>query len=173
MKKIILVLTILSFVANTHEVKSTAQPTVDQASLAISGLVPRVTELENSKTYCPKGFVNIHNGKDGKIGKSIGCMQKIENPAKKWHDASRYCFDTFGGRLPFMSEWYLAMFNFEFEGETGNWELTNNIHRADDTYKESSMLVGAGEGNTNDGIFRNVSYGKLSRSSSYRCFISR
>ncbi|MEE9525512.1 MAG: hypothetical protein V3V78_02795 [Candidatus Woesearchaeota archaeon] len=76
---------------------------------------------------CPGGFTSII---DAGTGRQLGCMQNIERDAGTWWSATDFCFDTYGGRLPSSGEWYSAMNNFAFTGETGNWEWVDDYATA-------------------------------------------
>jgi hypothetical protein len=66
---------------------------------------------------CPAGFTLV-----GNATRSLGCIQTAENAAATWPAANDACFDNYGGRLAFSTEWHIAAANYALTGETGNWE---------------------------------------------------
>jgi len=178
MKKILLISIILSTNLVAQKNTTTKENEVQTAGKVFTGLVKKVAELwsmksrldENSYVNCPDGFVNIHNGQNGQIGKSIGCMQIDENQRQTWHDANKYCFQKYGARLPFFSEWIIAIDNFELTNENNNFEHTNDIHRfGSGTSAATTALI---VGNTSDRSTAGVDINS-NGSHEFRCFIPR
>ncbi len=80
---------------------------------------------------CPSGFTKIENQ-----GQTLGCMQNIESGTNNWEAATNDCFDAYGGRLPSVTEWYIAMANYVLTDETDDPEWNSN-HDASNRYAES------------------------------------
>lgn len=75
---------------------------------------------------CPSGFVKIENA-----GETLGCMQINQGASMDWWVATRYCYEQYGGRLPTLSEWYIAAsyYSGQINGmlEGGDrWEWTSD-----------------------------------------------
>lgn len=111
---------------------------------------------------CPSGFTSITNG-----WKQIGCMQDDEanlGTADTWWNASDDCFTTYGGRLPTMTEWYVAMNNFALSNETDQYEWT-----ATGSYTGSAV----GMFNIGNGSLTAIQASSHATSIEYRCWIPR
>mgnify|MGYP003749125807 FL=1 len=76
--------------------------------------------VNNLKINCPAEFVSIEGGQN----RQLGCMQinQGSGTTKDWYDATMYCFDEFGGRLPTQEEWHIsaARFNTQLTGIDGD-----------------------------------------------------
>jgi hypothetical protein len=105
------------------------------------------------KIVCPSGFTSIESQ-----GRQLGCMQNAHQGNAIWDTANNDCFTTYGGRLPFAAEWYVAMANYNLQGETDGWEWVAEQH---DGYHN---LIG----NANLG---DNSYGGDTSLYAYRCWI--
>jgi hypothetical protein len=57
----------------------------------------------------------------------LGCMQDDEEGSGTWVVATDDCFDTYGGRLPFGNEWYIAMANYDLNDEVDDWEYNADM----------------------------------------------
>ncbi len=83
---------------------------------------------------CPAGFTAVTAQ-----GRILGCIEDNEadyngnatrneaGDAALWYDAANYCFTTFGGRLPSLSEWYVAMNNYALTNETDDYEWLDDM----------------------------------------------
>ena len=109
---------------------------------------------------CPAGFTVI-----GNASRSLGCMQTTENAASNWTAANDACFDDHGGRLPFSSEWHIAMANFALTGETGNWEWLADAVGDSSPYDNHAVA-----GST---AITDFSWGADSGNYTYRCFLPK
>lgn len=77
------------------------------------------------EVVCPSGFTNVKAA-----GNQLGCMQTEKANAGvglSWEDASDHCFDSFGGRLPTTSEWYISMANFTLVDEIDDVEWSSDF----------------------------------------------
>jgi hypothetical protein len=97
---------------------------------------------------CPSGFTAVASN-----GRRLGCIQTDEadfdgdttrneaGDTANWNPANEYCFDTFGGRLPFTTEMQIAMNNFALTNEADDIEWTADVGNANDVH---SAVTGNG-----------------------------
>lgn len=106
---------------------------------------------------CPGGFISIEIA-----GRTAGCLQENEadynnngtrNEAgdrARWEPAAQYCFSTFGGRLPFQTEWYLGMANYTLLNESEDSEWNSDgiyyVGTGDDEDETSGVISHASAG---------------------------
>lgn len=116
---------------------------------------------------CPTGFATIASQ-----GRQLGCIQKGEQTAKSWFNATWDCWSNHGGRLPTAQEWFLAVRTFELIDSSmaltntwGNWEWA-----ADYGITQHSNTVVGFTNNTNMTGHFNTSE---TTTAPYRCFIDR
>ena len=102
------------------------------AKLEVVGLV-KTSALE---VECPSGFVNVSSS-----GNQLGCIQedRVDAGATElfWQQATDYCFDNYGGRLPSTGEWYISLANFNLLGENPTGEWNNDFGDVQDTHAAS------------------------------------
>jgi len=86
------------------------------------------SRLLGNKIACPSGFTSIESQ-----GRQLGCIQNSEEGSGTIYDATSNCFSKYGGRLPFFSELYIAMANYNLNDERddreriGDWFMTNVV----------------------------------------------
>ncbi len=108
---------------------------------------------------CPVNFTSIEAA-----GRQLGCMQTVEEGNANWDTAVDDCFDTYGARLPFASEWSISMNNFALQNETSGLEwMSDYCVRADAIYTAHGV-IGNGDITTENCAADTGNW-------EYRCFI--
>ncbi|MFH1523060.1 MAG: hypothetical protein ABIE43_04570 [Patescibacteria group bacterium] len=94
----------------------------------------------SASVSCPVYSGNYELVTVQKSGKDIlGCIQKTDSYTGNWHAANQFCYDLYGGRLPTVAEWHIAVNNNSLTNEIDNWEYTSNIMGSSDV-----IVVGNG-----------------------------
>ncbi|MCI5054859.1 MAG: hypothetical protein MRY83_02055 [Flavobacteriales bacterium] len=92
---------------------------------------------------CPAGFTAVTSNSE-----LLGCIQNDEQGSALWFAATDACFTNYGGRLPLVNEWYLAMNNFSLANETDDAEMTANIFSGTVTTIGNGTVTTLGTANT-------------------------
>jgi hypothetical protein len=133
---------------------------------AQGGETQRAVEAAVASTTCPSGFTSIESGTY-----QLGCIETNEHGSGlNWFDAENTCFSTYGGRLPFYHEWYLAMRNYNLSKETDNWEW---MSEEDNATIRACGVAGLTLITETAGVDPNNAVSELGVSVGYRCWLPR
>jgi hypothetical protein len=111
---------------------------------------------------CPTGFTAIIGGTGG-LKRKLGCMQTAEEGSATWENANDDCFNTYGGRLPTSSEWFIAAANFALTDETDDYEWVSDQMGSGAEFDVHGTIGGAGASSRARAD---------TTTSPYRCFIT-
>jgi len=128
---------------------------IDSSGNVGIGTTSPTTKLE---VVCPAGFTNVKSGNE-----QLGCMQTAEEGTGTFWVAINDCFNTYGGRLPSVSEWHSTMNNYALTDETDAYEWIDDIG-----YDGSPQGAVIGSG-----ALTTLTITTTGTSVDYRCWISR
>ena len=122
------------------------------------GVTAPTAKLE---VVCPAGFTNIKAGNN-----QLGCMETAEHGTAAYFAAQDACFTSYGGRLPTVGEWHIAMSNYALTDETDDYEMLGDISYYTSAYPACFEMCGNGSIDT-------CTNGQITGVQSYRCWIPR
>lgn len=99
----------------------------------------------------------------------LGCIQIDEQGNEEPNNANQDCYDTYGGRLPYMSEISLAFNNLNLNNETDGAELISDITPNTNGYPNTWCAIFEAQNSTKIGSITYFECEGIPKD--YRCFI--
>lgn len=158
----------LSTAANATDIAALtlATETIKLATNTWSGANVFVSSMTidptKARSICPSAFTEVRSSTT--VDASLGCIQTAEEGTAAYGVAQSDCFDTYGGRLPMMGEWRIAVDNFSLTNEIDTSELLGDYGES-----PSNNFVSTCGG----GAIENCGSNTFAASVDYRCFIPR